>query len=53
MLRPAKKMISLGVPSSNRLAQGTEITTEVRAIKRRDVLDSGDDVGIDEVDDEG
>jgi DNA recombination protein RmuC len=61
MLRPAKKMMALGVPSSKKLTQSREIASEVRAIKRGDLrgtsedvdIDFETDVGMDDVDDEG
>lgn len=54
MLRPARKMVGLGVPSSNKLKAGDEIDDQVRSIKVRDQLElesnSADD--LDDSDDE-
>lgn len=54
MLRPARKMVGLGVPSSNKLKAGDEIDDQVRSIKMRDQLElesnSADD--LDDSDDE-
>ncbi len=51
MLRPARKMVGLGVPSSNKLKAGDEIDDQVRAIKVRDQLEL-DDVSDDDSDEE-
>jgi DNA recombination protein RmuC len=50
MLRPARKMVGLGVPSSNKLKAGDEIDDQVRVIKVRDQLMIGDDSSLDEDD---
>ena len=52
MLRPARKMVGLGVPSSNKLKSGDEIDDQVRAIKIREQLAIGEDLSIDEDDSE-
>jgi DNA recombination protein RmuC len=51
MLRPARKMVGLGVPSSNKLKAGEEIDDQIRAIKVRDQLEL-DDVSDDDSEDE-